>query len=76
MDFFDYKKILALVILAILVWIGIVLYRVGREGLIKRVDFWKSKWKIVLFWMIVAVVVLIGWYYLDKFGVLDKFLRE
>jgi len=70
-DFLTYKRIIALVVLALIVWVAIILYRVGREGVIKRIDFWKSKWKIVLFWIVIAAVAGVVLYYLNKYGFLE-----
>lgn len=71
MDPIIYRGVLAVVIIIILSWIALILYRVARGGAIKRVDFWKAKWKIVLFWMIIAAIVIVIWYLLNKYGILD-----
>lgn len=71
-DFFSDKMILSLIVLICVFWVGLILYRVGRGELIQKVDFWKSKWKIVLFWFIVAAIAILVLYVLDKFGLLDK----
>ena len=76
LEFFTYKRILALAILAVLFWAGLILYRVGREEVIKKVDFWKSKWQIVLFWFVVAFTALAILYGLNRLGLLDKWLAR
>ncbi len=72
LESFTYKRILALVILALIAWIVMVLYRVGREGVIKNIDFLKSKWKIVLFWFVVAALAVVVLYVMNKLGLLNK----
>lgn len=76
MDPIIYRRVLAVISIIILGWIALILYRVGRGGAIKRVDFWKAKWKIVLFWMIVAAIVIVAWYLLNKYGILDLLLKK
>ncbi len=72
LEYFTYKRILALAVLACIVWVALILYRVGRGEIIKKVDFWKSKWKIVLFWMVVALILLTALYFLNKWGLLES----
>ncbi len=61
------EYILAIVVVVLLFWVGLIMYRVGREKVIKNVDFWRSKWKIVLFWLIVLVLVLLVLYVLNRY---------
>lgn len=63
-----YDYLIAIIILVLLVWVGIIFYRVGREGVIKKIDFWRAKWKIVLFWMIIAAIVFLGLYLMNKYN--------
>jgi len=65
---FDYRGVIAAVVAAVIIWIVIILYRVLRGGAIKRVDFWKSQWKIVLFWFVVALIAAAVWYLGVKYG--------
>ena len=62
-----YDYLIAVIILILLSWIGLVFYRVGREEVIKKIDFWRSKWKIVLGWLVIAVIVLLGLYFMNRF---------
>ena len=62
-----YDYLIAIVILALGAWVGLILYRVGREEMIKKVDFWRAKWKIVLFWFVIAVILGIGIYLMSKY---------
>ena len=62
-----YDYLIAIIILVLGAWAGLILYRVGREGVIKKIDFWRAKWKIVLFWFVIAVVVGIGIYFMSKY---------
>ncbi|MBT4722557.1 hypothetical protein HN958_04005 [Candidatus Falkowbacteria bacterium] len=66
MDYFDYRKILALVVIAVVVWIVWVFYNVGRESVVKKFDHIRSKWKIMLFWLIVIVLGVIYLYYFES----------
>jgi len=65
---FDYRGIIAAAVAAVIIWIATILYRVARGGAIKRVDFWKSQWKITLFWFVVALVAVIIWYLGNRYG--------
>lgn len=71
-----YKKFIAIVVIVVVVWIVWVFYNVGREKFIKKFDYIKSKWKIVLFWFIVAAVIIGGWYLLVEWGLIDSYLEE
>lgn len=71
LEFFTYKRILALVILICAFWVVLIIYRVGRGEIIKKIDFWKSKWKIVLFWFVVAVIGVFVLYLLSELGFSD-----
>ncbi len=71
MEFFTYKRVLALAVLAVVYWIVLILYRVGKGGAVKRVDFWKSNWKIGLFWFVTVAVVAGVWYLLNKYGLVE-----
>ena len=71
-----YKKIIAVILIVLAAWILYVFYNVGREKFIKKFDYIKSKWKIVLFWMILAAIVIVGWYYLSKWGIIDNYLAQ
>lgn len=73
LEIFTYKRILALAVLAAAAWIGMILYRVGREDVIKKIDFLKSKWKIVLFWFVIAALAVFGFYVVNKLGLLNSF---
>lgn len=70
---FQYKYILSFVIILLAAWIALIFYRVIREKLILKVDFWKSNWKIVLFWFIVAALAIGAWYVLQKYDLLKYF---
>jgi hypothetical protein len=72
LEYFTYKRTLALVVLICAFWIVLIFYRVGREKIVKNVDFWRSKWKIVLFWFVLAVLALVVLYLLDHFGLLTE----
>lgn len=65
---FEYRGIIAAAVIAVVIWIAIILFRLARGGAVKRVDFWKSQWKIVLFWFVAAVVVAAAWYVGNKYG--------
>jgi len=65
---FDYRGIIAAAVVAVVIWIAVILYRFGRGGAIKRVDFWKSQWKIGLFWFVVAMVAAVVWYVGNQYG--------
>jgi len=64
-----YQKLIALVGIICAVWIIYVFYGVLREKAIWKYDFWRSKWKIALFWFIVAAVIAVGWYLIDKYQI-------
>jgi len=66
-----YKKILAVIVVAVVAWIVWVFYNVGREGVILKWDKIRSKWKILLFWFVLIAVVLVVWYYLVEWGIID-----
>jgi len=66
----DYKKMIAVIVIILAVWVIVIFYRVGREGVIRKLDYWRARWKIVLFWFVVAVVAVLASYYLHKYGVL------
>lgn len=70
-EFFTYKRILALAVLAVAYWVVLILYRVGKGGVVKRVDFWKSNWKIGLFWFVAVAIVAVVWYLLNKYGLVE-----
>ena len=63
-----YEYLIALIVVALTFWVGLILYRVGREKVIKNIDFWRSKWKIVLFWFIILVVILLVWYIINRYN--------
>lgn len=71
LEFFTYKRVLALAVLAVAYWVVLILYRVGKGGVVKRVDFWKSNWKIGLFWFVAVAIVAVVWYLLDKYGLVE-----
>lgn len=71
MDLLTYKRILAIAVTAVVIWIVIILYRVSREEVIKKVDFWRAKWKIVLFWMVVVLLLCLIWYVLYRLGIIN-----
>ena len=71
LEYFTYKRTLALVVLICAFWAVVIFYRVGKGEVIKKVDFWKSKWKIVLFWIIVAAFALLVLYVLVSLGLLE-----
>ncbi|MBT5337836.1 hypothetical protein HN858_03925 [Candidatus Falkowbacteria bacterium] len=71
LEFFTYKRTLALVVLICAFWVVVILYRVGKGEVIKKVDFWRSKWKIVLFWFIIAALALVVLYVLVSLGLLE-----
>lgn len=71
LEFFTYKRILALAVLAAAYWVVLIFYRVGKGGVVKRVDFWKSNWKIVLFWFVAVAIVAVVWYLLNKYGLVE-----
>ena len=71
LEFFTYKRTLALVVLICAFWVVVILYRVGKGEGIKKVDFWRSKWKIVLFWFIIAALALVVLYVLVSLGLLE-----
>lgn len=58
LDFITYPRLLAVVVILSAVWIVIIFYRIIREQAIKKVDFYKANWKIVLFWLVVAAIGL------------------
>jgi len=70
-EFFTYQRILALTVLAAAYWVILILYRVGRGGMIKRVDFWQANWKIGLFWFVTIAIVAGGWYLFHKYGLVE-----
>ena len=72
-DWFTYRHLIAYAIIIGAVWIGVILYRVGRGDLIRRIDFWKSKWKIVLFWIVIVAIIIVAWYFLDRYELLEYF---
>ncbi|MBI5076855.1 hypothetical protein HZB94_00535 [Candidatus Falkowbacteria bacterium] len=72
----NYKKILAGAALVVAYWVGLILYRVYRGEIIQKVDWWKSKWKIVLFWIVIALLALLVIYSLDKFGLLEQVVEK
>jgi hypothetical protein len=71
LEFFTYERVLVLVVLAVVSWIILILYRVGRGGVIKKIDFWRASWKIVLFWLVVLAVVAGVSYLLHKYGLIE-----
>lgn len=72
----NYKRILAVVALVAAYGVGLVLYRVGRGEIIQKIDWWKSKWKIVLFWIVIALLALAVLYALDKLGLLEETVEK
>lgn len=68
-----YEYIIAIVVAALFFWVGLILYRVGREKIIKNVDFWRSKWKIVLFWFVILVIVLLALYVINHYDLWGLF---
>lgn len=67
----DYREIIAIAVIVVAAWIVLVFYRVGREEAIKKVDFWKAQWKIVLFWILALVVGVLILYGLNKLGLVS-----
>lgn len=67
-----YDYLIAVIVLILAFWVGLILYRVGREGVIKKIDFWRAKWKIVLFWIVIAALVLLGLYLLNHYNLLGE----
>ncbi|MFA6537371.1 MAG: hypothetical protein WCT18_03135 [Patescibacteria group bacterium] len=61
------RTVLAVIIILAVYWIAVVLFRVVREKSILQTDFWKSKWKIVLFWFIFFALVVTAWYFYQKY---------
>jgi uncharacterized membrane protein len=72
----NYKRILAIAVLVAAYGIGLILYRVGRGELVQKVDWWKSKWKIALFWFVIALLALAALYVLDRFGLLEQTVEK
>ncbi|MFH0779937.1 MAG: hypothetical protein V1928_03715 [Parcubacteria group bacterium] len=76
LDFFTYPRLLAVVVVLLAAWIVIIFYRIIREQAVKKVDFYKANWKIVLFWLVLAALAL-GVMYLARhfdFSELARFL--
>lgn len=63
-----YEYLIAVVVVILAFWVSLILYRVGREKVIKNVDFWRSKWKIVLFWFVILVLVLLVLYLMNRYN--------
>jgi hypothetical protein len=72
----SYEEFIALVIAIVIAWIIIVFYRVGREGVIKKLDFWRAKWKIVLFWFVILAIVISIMVLFKRYDVMEFFNRE
>ena len=72
----NYKRILAIAVLVAAYGIGLILYRVGRGELVQKVDWWKSKWKIALFWFVIALLAMAALYVLDRFGLLEQTVEK
>jgi len=66
MNDLTYKKIIAIIVFVIAIWIAWVFYQVIREKSIKRWDYIRSKWKILLFWFVVLAIVLIVLYFFSE----------
>ena len=71
-----YEYLIAIVVLALAFWVGLIFYRVGREKVIKNIDFWRSKWKIVLFWFVILVVVLLALYLINRYDLWGYFKKS
>jgi len=71
-----YEYIIAVIVLALIFWVALILYRVGREKIIKNIDFWRSKWKIVLFWFIILVLVLLLLYVINRYELWGLFAKK
>lgn len=68
LQYFTYERIIAAVIVIAVAWIILILFRVARGKVIRKADFLRSNWKIVLFWMIVATIVIAVLYFKKKWG--------
>jgi len=71
-----YEYIIAIVVLVLVCWVGLILYRVGREKVIKNIDFWRSKWKIVLFWFVILLIILLGLYLINHYNLWGMFKKD
>jgi len=71
-----YEYTIAIVVIAVVFWTGLIIYRVGREKVIKNVDFWRSKWKIVMFWFIILAVIALALYVINHFNLWPYLKKE
>jgi len=76
LDPMTYKKIIFAIVVILAIWIIYVFYSVGRETFIKKFDHIRSQWKIVLFWFVIIVILILGYIALSKLGIIDGYLSE
>lgn len=71
-NIFTYDRIIALAILTVIYWVILILYRVGKGEVVQKVDYWKSRWKIILWWLVIVVIGFAVLYLFDWLGIINK----